>query len=331
MYEYDTRLTQNHWSSSGGMSVVHRMMRHAIRPTASNAASAMSSLATPLRTRSVSGESPSCGGGSPLAANSTLSWICVARMSMPIAKHPALTVRHTASFTDPSYASRSYALAASAPGIHAHDSFAPCDSAGAKYGSDRHFGIHGAGTSHDGRGTPSANTHVATNTGIVVTTSASAMGSPLSSIRASVNRLRIVSPNITPFLNSRNRSTFVSTTLASSSFSTPVLLFRFVFVTVAREDASETGSSGPSPAARVAAERAPRPETTHDSRPTRDVSRSTRRDDAEVEVEAVRALAERRGAALAAHVAGARTDASRVDISVSAEVPAARGTAPRWR
>ena len=46
---------------------------------------------------------------------------------------------------------------------------------------------------------------------------------------------------------------------------------------------------------------------------------------------AVRALAARRGAALAAHVAGARTDGSRVDISVSAEVPAARGTAPRWR
>jgi hypothetical protein len=104
-----------------------------------------------------------------------------------------------------------------------------------------------------------------------------------------------------------------------------------VSVTVAREDASETGSSGSSPAARVTAERAPRPETTHDSRPTRDVSRSTRRDDAEVEVEALRALAARRGAALAAHVAGARTDGSRVDISVSAEVPAARGTAPRWR
>jgi hypothetical protein len=142
--------------------------------------------------------------------------------------------------------------------------------------------------------------------------------------------LRIVSPNITPFLNSRNRSTFVSDTLASSSFST-LALFGFVSVTVAREDASETGSSGSSPAARVTAERAPRPETTHDSRPTRDVSRSTRRDDAEVEVEALRALAARRGAALAAHVAGARTDGSRVDISVSAEVPAARGTAPRWR
>ena len=84
-------------------------------------------------------------------------------------------------------------------------------------------------------------------------------------------------------------------------------------------------------AARVKAERAPRPETTHESRPTRDVSRSTRRDDAEVEVEAVRALAARRGTALAAHVAGARTDASPVDISVSAEVLAARGSAPSWR
>jgi hypothetical protein len=48
---------------------------------------------------------------------------------MPIAKHPALTVRRTASSTEPSYASLSNALAASAPGIHAHESLAPCDSA----------------------------------------------------------------------------------------------------------------------------------------------------------------------------------------------------------
>jgi hypothetical protein len=69
-------------------------------------------------------------------------------------------------------------------------------------GNDRHFGIHGAWTSQEGLGTPKANITVATNTGTVVTTNASAMGKPLSSMRASVNRLRTVSPNKTPFLNS---------------------------------------------------------------------------------------------------------------------------------
>ena len=160
--------------------VVHRMMQQRSGRD-SNAASARSLAGDAVENEVRLGRVPELRRRSPLAANSTLSWICVARMSMPIAKHPALTVRHTASFTDPSYASTSARCKRRARGYPRARRIAPCDSAGAKCGSDRHFGIHGAGTSHDGRGTPSANTHVATNTGTVVTTSASAMGSPLSS------------------------------------------------------------------------------------------------------------------------------------------------------
>ena len=164
------------------------------------------------------------------------------------------------------------------------------------------------------------------------------MGKPLSSMRASVNRLRIVSPNNTPFLNSCNRSTFVSTRSSSPTFTrvdedgphasspgTSPPRAGFVSVAVACEEASGMRSSGPSPAARITAERACR--DAHPSRQMPSVSRSPRRDDADVEVEAVRTLAARRGTVLTTHVAGARIDDTRTDISVYRRSVAPRGTA----
>uniref|UniRef100_A0A7R9TNU8 Uncharacterized protein n=1 Tax=Micromonas pusilla TaxID=38833 RepID=A0A7R9TNU8_MICPS len=212
------------------MSVLHRITRHPITKIASKNASAMSSDAAPFKIRSVSYESPSLGGSIPRAANSAASENCVTSISSPIAKHPPRIVRLTASSTVPSYASRSYALAASAPGIQHAASFAPCDSAGTSSGSDRQRGTHGAGTSHDGRGTPSARTTMETNTGTVVTTSASAMGRPRSSMRADVNLALMAFPKFIPALNSSARFTF---SLSSFSFS-----FSFVATTSFSSSAS---------------------------------------------------------------------------------------------
>ena len=137
-------------------------------------------------------------------------------MRMPMAKHPPLTVLLTASSTDPSYASASYALAASAPGIQHAASLVPCDSAGTRNGSDLHLGTHGAGTSHDGRGIPSASTTVARNTDAPMHMSASAMGRPRSSMRAVVNLSFIELPNETPRLNSSTRLTGSSSATSRS-------------------------------------------------------------------------------------------------------------------
>mmetsp|Transcript_18394 Transcript_18394/g.45825 ORF Transcript_18394/g.45825 Transcript_18394/m.45825 type:complete len:217 (+) Transcript_18394:213-863(+) len=147
----------------------------------------------------------------PIAANFAVSVSCVNRMSKPTAKHPPLTARVTASFTVPSYASCSYARAASAPGIQHAASLAPCDSAVGRYGSPpRSCGTHVTGTSQLGRGIPRARTTSATSTGTEVTTSASAIGNPRSSMRAAVNRSFMLVPNSMPALNSATRSTFSS-------------------------------------------------------------------------------------------------------------------------
>mmetsp|Transcript_10941 Transcript_10941/g.44085 ORF Transcript_10941/g.44085 Transcript_10941/m.44085 type:complete len:252 (+) Transcript_10941:324-1079(+) len=138
-------------------------------------------------------------------------------MRMPIAKQPPLTVRLTASSTDPSYASDSYALAASAPGIQHAASLVPCETAGTRKGSDLHLGTQGAGTSHDGLGMPSASTIVATNTDAVTHTSASAMGRPRSSMRAVVNLSFIELPKSIPRLNSSTRLTGSSSATSRSA------------------------------------------------------------------------------------------------------------------
>ena len=167
------------------------------------------SIASPSRDAFITGSPKS------FTANSAATSLWVTKSNNPVAKHPPRSVRRTASPNDPSNASLSYALAASAPHTHRLASFAPCAIAGSTYAAPRHDGPNG--TNHDGLGVPADNASAATNTCADVATRASAMGNPRSALEIAlgVNRGRISSiPNANPRLNSASTSTERSTNVS---------------------------------------------------------------------------------------------------------------------